>query len=1038
MHSNDIKDLISKRKQWVQSSKENNFDFDSILTGLYNNPSHFIYEILQNAEDAGATEIIFKLFEDRIEIYHNGKDFDFEDVEGITGIGISTKKEDINAIGKFGVGFKSVFAITNTPIIHSGFYHFKIDEFVIPLELEVEEVENTLIILPFNHPTRNREEAFEIIIKKLNNMELKTLLFLNNIKRIQWQTQNESGEYKRLTVNKRNHYGVRETTIISQSNNLKTEEQYLVFEKPVIIEAQNHKVEVAYRILSNKGKKRSIIKEKDTRLVSFFPTEKVTFLSFLIQGPFKTTPNRENIPLEDRQNRLLIKSTSELVAESIDTIKTLGLLNVTFLETLPIDQNYLTEIIYSEIYTKVKDKLLSNKALLPTNTDGFTSVRDALLARGKELPEILNSSDLKMLFNRREWLDTSITADKTRLLREYLINELKIREVDFENFASTINIDFIKRKTDAWFIDFYKNLLKQQSLWEKESYYNRKGGILRRKPIIRLSDRQHIEPCDKDGNIQVYLPGESKSKYKTVHESLIKDRDSFKFLEELGISKPDIFSEIKEFIIPKYSQPDIKADEEYYENIEKLLLAFNTNDPAKKEELLNLLKVLPIVFCRDSFSGEQFLVKPEEAYIPSEELLEYFKNYNCVYFISDEFDQKLPERKINLSEFFLAIGCENKPRKKMIVADLTNEEKVLLRKRNYESRISYEIHSHDYDIEGLDNFLLNITIEKSITFWDWLLICLNSFEYLDKKQFFNGEYKWNYYTPHSQKFEAKFLKTLKTSKWLFDDHYNYYFPQEISLSILSDKYNKNDRNIDYLVNVLEFQTDEIKRIEKKTGKKVVLMDEDQYQKFLDWEKGGIQNDVEQNNDKKAWIPESEPENTKVAIEVIEPEIIETKDLRRQRPDNETDNSYESEEDEQDITENELNKWHLKEIGNWGERYVYKHLVEEYRNAVNLKIIWLNLNGNVGKGYDFVISAEGKEIEYIEVKSKTDDTKKLIEITGTQWEFARKLYNEKEGDKYKIYIVNNAGTKNAKINIISNPVRLWKEGRLYAHPVNIKI
>ena len=134
------------------------------------------------------------------------------------------------------------------------------------------------------------------------------------------------------------------------------------------------------------------------------------------------------------------------------------MLSVSFLETLPIDRNYFTEIIYSVIYNKVKDRLLSNKALLPTNNKKFATVKNVLLARGKELPDMLNSSDLKILFNKSEWLDTSITADKTRLLREYLINDLEIKEVDFENFAGNITANFIKRKTDSWLINFYKNL----------------------------------------------------------------------------------------------------------------------------------------------------------------------------------------------------------------------------------------------------------------------------------------------------------------------------------------------------------------------------------------------------------------------------------------------------------------------------------------------------------------------------------------------------------------------------------------------------
>ncbi len=57
MENKELENLIRKRKQWVNSSIENNFDFNSILAGLYSDLSHFIYELLQNAEDEGATEI---------------------------------------------------------------------------------------------------------------------------------------------------------------------------------------------------------------------------------------------------------------------------------------------------------------------------------------------------------------------------------------------------------------------------------------------------------------------------------------------------------------------------------------------------------------------------------------------------------------------------------------------------------------------------------------------------------------------------------------------------------------------------------------------------------------------------------------------------------------------------------------------------------------------------------------------------------------------------------------------------------------------
>ena len=79
-------------------------------------PTHFVYELLQNADDALATEVCFELFSDKLIFYHNGsKDFSLKDIISITGVGNSTKK-DSGSVGKFGVGFKSVFAITDTPL----------------------------------------------------------------------------------------------------------------------------------------------------------------------------------------------------------------------------------------------------------------------------------------------------------------------------------------------------------------------------------------------------------------------------------------------------------------------------------------------------------------------------------------------------------------------------------------------------------------------------------------------------------------------------------------------------------------------------------------------------------------------------------------------------------------------------------------------------------------------------------------------------------------------------------------------------------
>ena len=130
-----LNQLIAKRRRWVESSRENDFEegIRNLLSDLYPDNAHFIYELLQNAEDAGASEVRFYLTDRSVEFEHNGpRLFSPKDVEDITSIGSSTKKDDPTNIGKFGIGFKAVFSYTSTPEIESGEYHFHIRDLVVP------------------------------------------------------------------------------------------------------------------------------------------------------------------------------------------------------------------------------------------------------------------------------------------------------------------------------------------------------------------------------------------------------------------------------------------------------------------------------------------------------------------------------------------------------------------------------------------------------------------------------------------------------------------------------------------------------------------------------------------------------------------------------------------------------------------------------------------------------------------------------------------------------------------------------------------
>jgi len=92
-----------------------------LLADRYDDRTHFIFELLQNAEDAlsrrgawnGERRVTFELTATSLALSHFGRPFDEADVRGVCGIAESTK--DKFSIGRFGIGFKSVYTFTARP-----------------------------------------------------------------------------------------------------------------------------------------------------------------------------------------------------------------------------------------------------------------------------------------------------------------------------------------------------------------------------------------------------------------------------------------------------------------------------------------------------------------------------------------------------------------------------------------------------------------------------------------------------------------------------------------------------------------------------------------------------------------------------------------------------------------------------------------------------------------------------------------------------------------------------------------------------------
>jgi len=96
------------------------------LESAFPSARHWVLEFLQNSEDAMRSEgdrISIRLGEDSLWILNNGAIFNNDDFEAICDVN-SRKLPSLGFRGYIGIGFKSIFRITDRIDIHSGSLHF--------------------------------------------------------------------------------------------------------------------------------------------------------------------------------------------------------------------------------------------------------------------------------------------------------------------------------------------------------------------------------------------------------------------------------------------------------------------------------------------------------------------------------------------------------------------------------------------------------------------------------------------------------------------------------------------------------------------------------------------------------------------------------------------------------------------------------------------------------------------------------------------------------------------------------------------------
>lgn len=156
-------------------------------------PMHGLAELVQNADDLGATEIIMSVRSrgakrDLVAV-HNGRPVCLRDVLAMTMAFVSTKRNDPLSTGKFGIGLKTLSRIADSMEVSCTPYHFRVAGNRINAKNRPRPIPNfyntasklTLIVLPL------REPRFALEAKQwAHSWTPAKMLFLQSVTSLSW------------------------------------------------------------------------------------------------------------------------------------------------------------------------------------------------------------------------------------------------------------------------------------------------------------------------------------------------------------------------------------------------------------------------------------------------------------------------------------------------------------------------------------------------------------------------------------------------------------------------------------------------------------------------------------------------------------------------------------------------------------------------------------------------------------------------------------------------------------------------------------
>lgn len=787
-------------------SKSSNRGLWKTIIEQYPESAHFVYELLQNANDAKATYVEIVISDKGLIFKHNGAvqfsvtPLDAKPVghiNSITSIGDSSK-DGMNTIGKFGIGFKSVFTYTNAPEIYDDKFWFRIDNYIVPSLLAndhpARKKGETLFWLPFKSGEENK--CYKDVIKKISSLD-NPILFLDHLKSVLWRDTitGQSSQYKKEIKETHNIGDI--LCELTSIQNSQEECKIWMFHRDVELEHTNrlHRISVGYYLKEDKGR-HVIDTNVNPKVFCFFPTSEKFEQKRVMHAPFLLTASRSEILKDNSHNENLIEELAKLSADSLVCVRDIGLrnkellINENLLDLVHIPRYYYDEYAkFSEQYIRV----IKNNNLIITKGGKYTSTTNARIAQPIRIQKIFSDKQLTAILGHDTTLHFAFPAISSYdyYKKEYLLADLGVQICDTKKIAQSITPQFMSEQNDSWLHKFYAFIKEEaKELWNSSS----SGALLRYAPIIRTNKKKFVAPYDKDAlNIFYITPNFIKRELLYVDPNLLSNETTKKFLDELGIKEYDKKATITQILV-RYEKGG-SIDNDVLRDDLCFIYDYCSNEASHKERsslITDITKRLNVVYMQNgkSFYGpisQVYDARGNEDYFAGNKEIKVL-NYDFYKEVFDKYQES------NVLHFLHELGLKRRPcveSKSVYEFELSNQQRQLI-KQNRSTR-GYTI--YDKEMCGL-KFALNHHLNKSLSLkiWQWISEITDS-----QTDWHILKYSYFFYAEYTGEMESSMLHLLKSVEWVYIGDETKGFPGSFSRQQLRDAgYKGNDKLFDLL------------------------------------------------------------------------------------------------------------------------------------------------------------------------------------------------------------------------------------------------